>query len=65
MSHGSCEILKRRLTSRREKLINEIGVNKHFGEISMIFNSPAFAKVKSRKYTILAKLHKKHFKTLN
>lgn len=58
ISNGACSVLKRRLSCRQDKVINELGVNENFGEISMVFNSPAFAKVQSTKYTILGKLEK-------
>ena len=39
--------------SREKKHITQLSVNQHFGEVSFSFGSPAIAKVKSTKYSLL------------
>ena len=46
-------VIKKRKESRKKKNVSQLSVNQHFGEISFIFGSPAIAKIKSTKYSLL------------
>ena len=57
-------VIKKRIESREKKHITQLGVNQHFGEVSFIFGSPAIAKVKSTKYSLLGVINNVQKKVL-
>ena len=61
---GSCVVLRRSLYMRKERPIVNLKPSDHFGEISMLFNCPTFARVKSTKFSLLGRLNQKNFNTI-
>lgn len=58
---GSCIVQRRSLFQRTDRAIALLKWNDHFGEISMIFDCPTFARVISSKFSLLGRLNKQNF----
>ena len=58
---GSCVVHRRSLFKRTDRPIALLKCNDHFGEISMIFDCPTFARVMSSKFSLLGRLNKHNF----
>lgn len=61
---GACLVWRRSLFSRNERPIASLRANDHFGEISMLFECPTFAKVQSCNFSLLGRLNKRNFATI-
>ncbi len=62
---GGCALFSRRLSCRGERRLRELAPNSHFGEVSMIFNAPVLEKAVSTRYSLLARIRKEKFITLD